>query len=443
MNIARSRHRRRMIFDRLVRTGRVIRPVEAAFKPHFADVTRRAARRRRRTRAAGTTLAVVTAAAGGAAVVLPGDDPPGVGVGAELSPTPPFIPTPNGTPMPGEEDPKGEVKTGPMVVGDLDHLYLRWLDCREAGGCRVMVAATADGGVSWRSYPLPVGRDALVDLRAVGPRTLVAWSQGGDRDPARMTHAWHASTDGGATWREVTPRTVDAIPAGWQVPDGFEHLGGGILAVDPATGNAVTLPRNALRLAKPVSGLPAEAGLWVSGYVGEKGEPVAGAERIVGTGSAVEFSRDGGRTWQRHVFDEELTTLESQPGAAAIATADGRTVYAVGRAGSVLRIHRSVDGGRTWKPTAARQDVGVQRIAAAVVAGDRLVIQAGPDGGKPPLLFESTDGGASLRQIAAGPGASAVPVPGGYAQGGWPWSSGAWTSEDGTEWSYVAPPKLP
>jgi hypothetical protein len=36
-----------------------------------------------------------------------------------------------------------------------------------------------------------------------------------------------------------------------------------------------------------------------------------------------------------------------------------------------------------------------------------------------------------------------VAVAGGYAQTGWPNSSGAWLSPDGATWSYAAPPDLP
>jgi photosystem II stability/assembly factor-like uncharacterized protein len=103
-----------------------------------------------------------------------------------------------------------------------------------------MVAATADGGTTWHSYPLPVEGNAMVDLRAVGPRTLVAWAL---TNGGRPSQTWPASTDGGATWRDVRPSTVDGVPSGWRVLPDFDFLRpGGITAVDPATGDVVALP---------------------------------------------------------------------------------------------------------------------------------------------------------------------------------------------------------
>ncbi|MEV4626738.1 sialidase family protein [Micromonospora sp. NPDC049523] len=420
----------------------------AAFRPQFSDVVRREARRRRTVRLTGAALsAAVLAVAGVATVALPGSDRTGIGGGPVFEPhrTPDFIPTPGGTPAPGEV----RSKTGAMVVGDLDHLYVRWHDCRSADDCTLMVAATEDGGATWRSHPLPVGRNAMVDLRAVAPRVLVAWAQD-DVAEGQPDQTWHASTDGGATWHDVQPETVDAFPAGWRVLDDFEFLHGGITAVDPVTGAVASLPRGPLEMARAVSGLPPDAGLWVSGYVDTvttqttDNTGAATYGRTTGTGSAVAVSRDGGRTWERQVFPEELVaSSEGDLAAAAIATEDGRTVYAVGRVAGVLRIYRSVDGGQHWQGTPVRREVGNLTIRAALGPGGRLVIQAGPEGDQAPLLFESVDGGLTIRPIPAGPGATAVLVPGGYAQSGWPWSSGAWLSMDGMQWSYVDPPEVP
>jgi photosystem II stability/assembly factor-like uncharacterized protein len=423
---------------------------QAAFKPHFSDVVRRVARRRRSARMAGAALTVAAVAVAGAAAGLPGAGHPEFG-GPAFEPhrTPDFIPTPGGTPVPGEVRSDDKAPTGPMVIGDLDHLYVRWHDCRSADDCALMVAATADGGATWRSFPLPVGRNAMTDVRAVGPRTLVAWAQSDPADGGEMTQTWHASADGGATWREVSPRTVDTIPAGWRVLDDFEYLRGGVTAVDPATGDVAALAPRTLSMAKAVAGLPPTAGLWVSGYLGTTTDPGTGpsgqdaAGRTLGTGSAVEVSRDGGRTWQRHAFTEDLVAADSAAGAAAIATDDGQLVYAIGRVDGKLRIQRSLDGGKTWQRTAAEHEVGTRPIQAAMGPDGRLVIQAGPEDAQPVLMFESRDGGATIQQLPVGPGGSAVQVPGGYAQSGWPSSSGAWLSADGTQWSFVDPPRVP
>ncbi|MCM0679134.1 hypothetical protein NCC78_31365, partial [Micromonospora phytophila] len=65
-------------------------------------------------------------------------------------------------------------------------------------------------------------------------------------------------------------------------------------------------------------------------------------------------------------------------------------------------------------------------------------LRAGDD----PLMFLSTDEGRRLAPVEPAPGADALPVPGGYAQTGWPDTPGIWLSPDGLTWSYVEPPEL-
>jgi hypothetical protein len=203
---------------------------QTAFKPHFSDVERlAAARRRRRTRVAGAAVAVAALAASGTAavvVVVVQESPhvPGPAAG-------PFNPTPR--PNSGRVDP---ARVGLPTAGDLDHLYLLWRDCRgskdpvppgsEVNGCALMVAATADRGKTWRSHPLPIQRAANAQgwLRALGPQTLLARMQEGRPEDSRGRAHYLFSADGGATWREVHPRRVDAIPAGSRVLTGsFEQ----------------------------------------------------------------------------------------------------------------------------------------------------------------------------------------------------------------------------
>ena len=80
-------------------------------------------------------------------------------------------------------------------------------------------------------------------------------------------------------------------------------------------------------------------------------------------------------------------------GSAVIATADGRTVYAVGRVGADLRIHRSTDGGVTWAPTGARTRIGA---SAAIEAA------AGPDGTLEMAVFADQDGRQRYRSTDGG-----------------------------------------
>jgi hypothetical protein len=407
---------------------------QAGFKPHFEQVVAEARRRRRRRRVLTVATAAMLLAGSGVAVAARSgeDGPPATRFGTDR--TPDFIPTPGGTPTPGTGP---QVATGRPAAGDLTHVYLRWTGCR---GCPLKWAGTEDGGRHWRTGPLPVPADATVDLRAAGPRAVVAHYVPRSAPDSRSGR-WIASADGGTTWREVAVRPVDALPAGWRV------LGrqpgpttAPIIAADPATGDLAQLTRpSALRNAAVVETVPAGAGLWVSGFTGER---IARDGRIIGTGGAVEVSRDGGRTWSRHVFPDDLAASDDV-GGPAVATRDGRTVYALGRVRGALVVWRSTDGGGTWTRTAATARVGDRTVRAAVRPDGVLVVQAGISAREDPLMFASSDSGATLRPAPLGPGADARPVPGGYVQTGWPDSRGAWLSTDGVAWTWLDPPELP
>ncbi|MEN3609194.1 hypothetical protein AAH979_06555 [Plantactinospora sp. ZYX-F-223] len=158
------------------------------------------------------------------------------------------------------------------------------------------------------------------------------------------------------------------------------------------------------------------------------------------SGSAIRMSWDGGRNWRQSVLPEDVEA-GGNAGAAALAIGD-RVAYAVGQVDGELRVYRSVDQGRSWRRTAARAQVGDRMIDAAVRPDGVLVIQAGILAGENPIMFEGLDQGERLREIPVGPGASAVPVPGGYAQSGNQDSSGGWLSPDGITWSYAGPPTI-
>ncbi|MEU0154644.1 hypothetical protein [Micromonospora fulviviridis] len=89
------------------------------------------------------------------------------------------------------------------------------------------------------------------------------------------------------------------------------------------------------------------------------------------------------------------------------------------------------------------QEASERTIRAAVRPDGVLAVQAGISAGEDPLMFASSDGGATLRPAPLGPGADPRPVPGGYAQSGWPDSEGAWLSADGVTWAWLDPPELP
>ncbi|MCW3819243.1 glycoside hydrolase [Micromonospora sp. DR5-3] len=409
---------------------------QAGFKPHFEQVALRARRRRQRHRIVTVAaLAMLVAGSGVAVAARPAHERPAVPApGFSPEHTPEFIPTPGPTLTPG---PGRQVSTGRPGAGDLDHIYLRYHECRT--GCPPRWAGTDDRGRHWRTGPLPVPDDAMVDLRVVAPRTLVAWYLSRSAPDSRSAR-WAASSDGGATWRQVEARQVDALPAGWRVlarepgPD-REPL----VAVDPATGDVAQLTkRSTLQNTATVASAPIGAGLWVSGRTGKK---VGDGGRVIWTGSAVEVSRDGGRTWRRHEFPDGLTASDDI-GGPAVATQDGRTVYAVGRVRGALVVWRSADGGATWARTAGTAKVGERTIRAALRPDGVLLVQAGVSAAEEPLMFASSDDGAALHPAPLGPGADPRPVTGGYVQTGWPDSTGAWLSADGVTWTWIDPPEL-
>ncbi|MEU9508642.1 sialidase family protein [Micromonospora sp. NPDC048170] len=417
------------------------RAAQAAFKPDFAEVRRRV-RRRRRTRTAAVSLTALALVAAAATVGLRTGEPPVSLPGSDVTPTPAFIPSPgpSATASPGPRAGR-TAHTGPMLPGDLDHFYLRWYDCH-GEDCAMMVAATADRGTTWRTFPLPLPRNARFVVAAAGKQTLVAHYQYGTGTAVPIRQGWLASVDGGERWREVTPGTAARVPAGWRVVNHWlGYRFDEVVAADPVTGDVVLVPQTSgLEMPALAGDVPAGAGIWASGY--ERQRTTSGG-RLVGQGSAVAVSRDGGRTWERHVFAGALTAGEDV--ALDVATSDGRTVYAVGRVGAALVVHRSADGGRTWRRAAGTVAVGERSVRASVRPDGTLVVQAGVVAGDRPLMFTSRDEGESLSPVRPAPGAAADPVPGagGYVQQTWPHASGLWSSADGITWSYVSPPDLP
>ncbi|GAA3759756.1 hypothetical protein GCM10022225_51570 [Plantactinospora mayteni] len=432
---------------------------QAAFRPHFAEVERRARRRRRRTRVAGAAAlaAVVVVGAGAVWRGLPsgdgGDRYGTLGPPIALDRTPDFVPTPAPSASPGANPPALPTVTGWMLAGDLRRLYLRYRDC-EGENCAIRLAATVDGGANWESYPLPVPDNSLVGLRVVAPRTLVAEVQtrpkrdDGVIEGDRIRQFWLASTDGGVNWREIQITEVAAVPETYRPLEWLPDIDGlTVLAADPATGEVVRLAEQVpLQHARVIEGRAAGAGLWVTGWADEtigsvREENGTVSENVaIFSGSAIGVSSDGGRSWRRTVLPEDIEA-GGNAGAAALAIGD-QVAYAVGQVDGELRVYRSVDQGRTWRRTAARAQVGDRMIHASVRPDGALLIQAGILAGENPMMFESLDRGERLREIPVGPGASAVAVPGGYAQHGTQDSSGGWLSSDGIAWSYVGPPTI-
>jgi photosystem II stability/assembly factor-like uncharacterized protein len=422
---------------------------QAAFKTSFDDVVRRS-RRRRRARTAGVVLAaaVVIAGTGAASVQLRPTRGSVIGPpGPVPVTTPAFIPS--WQPSDAPPTPRShEIKAGALEAGDLDHLYLTYDDCHYLD-CATGFAATADRGATWKTMPPPVPRNAMTQLTAVAARTLVlSYKTDGHPD---VRH-WLCSTDGGAHWRAVTAHPVTVLPAGWRVLDApMSQEQVEVLAADPVTGDLATLSQPVgILYGHAVTGLPPQAGLWVggSGWPGQEqpsGDALSGGtQRPPRQGSTLQISHDGGRTWRQLTFPDAMRTDgDGGPGAPLIATNDGQTAYALGEQDAALVVYRTTDGGKNWQRTTAHLAITTQSLRAALSPDGTLTVQVGIQAPDNPAMYQSTDGGQTLHQVAIGPGASATPVPGGYAQSDWPNTAGVWLSGDGSTWSYVNPPKLP
>jgi hypothetical protein len=396
--------------------------VRAAVELDYADVRRRASRRRRNMRFAAAVAMVMALAVGWAVLANP--------AGIRRMPTGPH-PTPTSVAPPAPlltPPPMGSV-IGEMAAGDVNHLFLSYRDCA-SGRCVARLAATTDRGRTWRSLALPVAVGPSIELWAVSPRTLVLCSPA-PRQAGEPT--WQASVDGGVSWRRLTVSAMPGLPAGWR-PIGWDN--DRLWGADPVTGDvAEVLATHQLRMWRLVESLPTTAGIWVSGF---RDDLTDSSGRVVGKGAAVAVSRDGGRTWLERALPEDLVSTDG-PGSAAIATADGRTVYAVGRVGAALRIYRSDDGGASWRRTTAARTVEPVPMSAAVGPGGNLFVQSFTAQDGAVLLLRSSDRGVSVHQASIGPGAAAVPVPGGFVQAvGQPIGTGAWVHPDGSNWEYVA-----
>ncbi|GAA5202300.1 hypothetical protein GCM10023322_84010 [Rugosimonospora acidiphila] len=416
---------------------------QAAFKTDFVDVAHRSLRRRRRRqlRLAGTALAVAAVATGVGVKGVAGQSSEGLAggmPGVKSIVTPPFIPPgqPSHSPAGGSGH---DIRMGAVQAGDLNHLYVNYNDCRKAD-CTVMFAATADAGTDWTRSPLPVPHDALVELFVVAPRTVLAWYQ---TSGAQATQRWLSTSDGGQNWRQGNVSTVAALPASWQIlGQDFEGASGvAVLAANPVTGDLAQLAPRQLPGGRALGGLPASAGLWLTGASLASSDPRSTDGAVTFTGSVIEVSHDGGRAWQQYTLPETISGGDQDPGA-VIATADGHTAYAVGQAHGMLQIYRTADGGKTWQRAAGQVRIGSdpRRLYAALRPDGTLTIQVGDQAADHPRMYQSTDQGRTLKAVTVGPGAAAVAVPGGYAQSGWPNQSGSWLSGNGTDWTYAAPP---
>lgn len=111
-------------------------------------------------------------------------------------------------------------------------------------------------------------------------------------------------------------------------------------------------------------------------------------------------SLDGGKTF-KSVFRKDANALTVDPVNGDRLALAGRVYNSDGRSEpSYFGIYLSVDGGAAWKPVKIRTDDGSEARAAAFAAADRKVLYvAGSTAGRTSVLHRSADGGASWRLL--------------------------------------------
>ncbi|MBM7116082.1 hypothetical protein I3V78_21235 [Archangium primigenium] len=113
---------------------------------------------------------------------------------------------------------------------------------------------------------------------------------------------------------------------------------------------------------------------------------------LAATGTALISSRDEGCTWSTASdFGEAWVT-----GLAAHPTDDAVLYLSTGRPGTTNALHRSEDGGRTWRPTALRREAVFSDVRVAPSAPRRLYVSGAV--GYAPYVFRSDDAGETWRE---------------------------------------------
>ncbi len=295
---------------------------------------------------------------------------------------------------------------------DAEHGYALAADCTTgSASCPLAVAATTDGGHTWRNWAAPqsiAAADALPRLVALPDGVFFQPAASGEGFYRVSTmDSWRGVTDGGpAPIRSggvigLVPDTCGGRLEAWQ-PDGAHNR----LATAPT-----------MTVCSVAGTATADGAWWVGGRTADDDAP------------AVAVTRDGGQTWA-------VTRLPAGPGRAIVSTL-GNRVFAstVSERGgdpypetlTAHAVYRSVDGG-AFQPYALSPS---SLIGEVVPLLDGRLLSAGPD-------WQLCDGGAFTRAGGSLPWVRRFErTPGAWVaydlfRGGW-----AAISTDGVTWQKV------
>ncbi|HET6530696.1 MAG TPA: oxidoreductase [Actinoplanes sp.] len=256
------------------------------------------------------------------------------------------------------------------------------------------VVVTTDGGRSWRNVTPPGGAtENFRDVKAFGRYEAVVLSTGdGQNEPSQI----YRTVDGGHSWRVVFE---DALPAFYNCFAFFDHRRG-LAMSDPVGGKfriAATVNGGRSWRVLPDAGMPPalddEFGRATGTCLQTSGNRYAwfGTATPAGVDNRVFRTTDGGRTWR--VVTVPLSGGEFA-GVRSLSFRDRWHGIAVGGSSDTDtgQAAVTVDGGRTWWP--AGSPAGF-RNGVTWIPGERsTAIAVGPSGSD-----ISTDGGRTWRHF--------------------------------------------
>lgn len=385
--------------------------------PEFDEVARRARRHRTRGRlATGAAMLCVVgilAPTGFLATRDTGVSPAGSpDATASVAVGPPSTPS---ALLPTGRDTTPQVSIVAVDGADLDHVYAL-VDVCLGQSCDLQLTPVSDD--AWGTGPVRTGllRAEPTDwlsgygLNALSETTLVvsAVTAGGQRAYRRI------DLHGEAPSHSARPLTAPPIRIA------ITSATGALETLDPDSGEYQPLPSQPpLDDIQVVGGIPAAAGLWLTGI-----DPSSG--RV-----SVATSRDAGRTWTA----TPLAVIAGvQP--PSLASRDGTTAYLLVRANDrTMRLYRTRDGGHSWTrlPVALPwSDDPTAAYGIVMLPDGSLLSWLGTD---PTKYARSADDGETFTRVS-GPGGPVIAVPDGYVAV----SRRPKLSSDGVTWTEAALP---